>query len=271
MYSKNRKIAGFSLVELSIVIIIIGLLFVGITGGSKLIEQAKLKTVINDLNKIDRIFRVFYTAYNELPGDFEGASNLWSCSNCNGNGDGVIGFTGVFPYTNSEHVKIWKHLEYAELLDQSVTGVMNSSGAYFSNQNAYQFKYNSNAIAVVQDATDAWTKGWMNNYDYRGKNVIHITPVDFGYIGASTALFTPKDLYSIDSKIDDGKPRKGKIYGFNPVRDNNADWDGVNGSSGPFCSLISTKTNVTAAQMDSDEYSLSSDQKLCVITVDLRF
>ena len=55
----NKKHLGFTLVELSIVIIIIGFLIAGISGGKSLIEQAKLNSVISELQKYQLIYNNF--------------------------------------------------------------------------------------------------------------------------------------------------------------------------------------------------------------------
>ena len=48
---KDKK--GFTLIELSIVIILIGLITAGIIAGSSLIQRAKLRTVVSDINKLN--------------------------------------------------------------------------------------------------------------------------------------------------------------------------------------------------------------------------
>ena len=87
---KSNK-SGFSLVELSIVIIIIGLLFVGVSGGSKLIKSAKLNKIMRDISAVDTSFLAFLQAYDAYPGDFKDATTFWGDTGvADGNGDGKI-------------------------------------------------------------------------------------------------------------------------------------------------------------------------------------
>lgn len=63
------KSNGFSLIELSIVLIIIGLIIVGIVGGASLIRSAKTVALINELRGYDTAVNAFYVAKGRLPGD----------------------------------------------------------------------------------------------------------------------------------------------------------------------------------------------------------
>ena len=64
----NNK--AFSLIELSIVLIIIGLLVAGITGGQSLIESAKVQSFYSSLNNYKQAFNTFYVSHGRFPGDF---------------------------------------------------------------------------------------------------------------------------------------------------------------------------------------------------------
>ena len=68
--SQINNLFAFSLIELSIVLIIIGLLVAGITGGASLIESAKIQSVINELRSYKQAVYTFKSIKNRLPGDF---------------------------------------------------------------------------------------------------------------------------------------------------------------------------------------------------------
>src|SRR5258708_17338689 len=90
----NRKIStekGFTLVEIAIVLVIIGLLLGGILKGQEMITQAKIKNVINDLNGITVAITSYQDRYRALPGDDKNATTRWTTqAPASGDGDGVI-------------------------------------------------------------------------------------------------------------------------------------------------------------------------------------
>ena len=79
--SKNIKNSfsnsfAFSLIELSIVLIIIGLLVAGITGGQSLIKSAKLRAFMNELNGWKQAVYTFYASKGRLPGDLNNLGTM---------------------------------------------------------------------------------------------------------------------------------------------------------------------------------------------------
>jgi prepilin-type N-terminal cleavage/methylation domain-containing protein len=66
-----RKIMGFTLVELSIVIVVIGLIIGVVTAGQSLVRQAQIRSVLNDVNKYKTAWNAFKLQYDALPGDYE--------------------------------------------------------------------------------------------------------------------------------------------------------------------------------------------------------
>ena len=70
----NNK--AFSLIELSIVLIIIGLLIAGIIGGQSLIESAKIRSLINDFRYYEQSLYSFKLIKNRLPGDLNGSGKI---------------------------------------------------------------------------------------------------------------------------------------------------------------------------------------------------
>ena len=67
--NSQKSIKAFSLIELSIVLIIIGLLVAGITGGQSLIEAAKIRSFINEATGYKRAIDIFYAKNERLPSD----------------------------------------------------------------------------------------------------------------------------------------------------------------------------------------------------------
>ena len=85
---------GFTLVELSIVLVIIGLLIGGVLKGKAMIENAKLKRVKNDIDSIVAAVYGYQDKYNYLPGDDindrESELGATGCDGSQGDGDGII-------------------------------------------------------------------------------------------------------------------------------------------------------------------------------------
>ena len=100
---------AFSLVELSIVLVILGLLTGGILGGQSLIRAAELRSVSTEAARYTTAVYSFRDKYMALPGDMPNATAFWGAapdcsaqtasgaSTCNGNGDGMLRWGGTNP------------------------------------------------------------------------------------------------------------------------------------------------------------------------------
>ena len=75
-----RSIArGFTLIEIAIVLVIIGLLLGGVLKGEELIRAARVRNLINEQQNIKAAFYGFQDRYRALPGDYGSAANNISC------------------------------------------------------------------------------------------------------------------------------------------------------------------------------------------------
>jgi prepilin-type N-terminal cleavage/methylation domain-containing protein len=82
---------GFTLVEIAIVLVIIGLLLGGILKGQEMITQAKIKNVIADFSGVSAAYHGYQDRYRAIPGDDPGAMR-WA-TGLEGNGNGIVGGT----------------------------------------------------------------------------------------------------------------------------------------------------------------------------------
>ena len=140
----KAKQAGFTLVEIAIVLVIIGLLLGGILKGQEMITQAKIKNVVNDFNGITAAINSYQDRYRALPGDDVNAATRWTSPLAvAGNGNGTFGTPSGAdpgPYVNSYNTAItaaptatqetnlfWWHLRLAGFVG-GTTAVAASSG-----------------------------------------------------------------------------------------------------------------------------------------------
>lgn len=110
-----KKQSGFTLIELAIVLVIIGLLLGGVLKGQELITQARIKNVINDMNSVTVAFQGYRDRYRATPGDDLGATR-WAGAIA-GNGDNTIAGTYnaqiAVPTAADESNLFWDHLRRA--------------------------------------------------------------------------------------------------------------------------------------------------------------
>lgn len=88
----SKRQTGFTLVEIAIVLVIIGLLLGGILKGQEMITQAKIKNIVNDMNGMSAAIYSYQDRYRALPGDELDASTVgrWGAAAFGGDGNGVL-------------------------------------------------------------------------------------------------------------------------------------------------------------------------------------
>jgi prepilin-type N-terminal cleavage/methylation domain-containing protein len=272
IHKKLRQ--GFTLVELSIVIIIIGFLISGISAGASLIKSAKLNSVITEMTSHEQAYFAFITRYGQMPGDFSNANAFWAsgctvtAANCSGNGDGFIKWQmgDLGAGTGDETKRVWKHLFLAGLTtfnpedipDTAYGGALNSGyarlnishpGTKANDSGMYSIitgpsvidNPNANGIGDTfwDDGTTAIYLGSGNAWAGAG----YPNPVGTGGWGAAGGAFAAADASSLDSKIDDGNPDSGSFRAA--LGSQTSDYTGQTCASGGAYSVAATNTYAT--------------------------
>ena len=116
---------GFTLVEIAIVLVIIGVLLGGVLKGQELINNARVKNLANEFRSTQTAIFAFQDKFRALPGDYAGAAATWPSGSpaSSGDGNGII--------AGAETTQAWDHLRRAGLLTGSgaATPVNTFSGA----------------------------------------------------------------------------------------------------------------------------------------------
>ena len=198
-----RKYQAFTLVEMSVVITIIGLIIGGVMVGVSLVDRSRKQATISDLQKFDQAIANFNSKYLGYPGDISVGSSIFGdvgCSvACNGNGNNIIEFRG--PPTEANQA--WEHLSLAGLISQ------------YARYNAgYVIDKNIPSAPVI--GAGYWLVNKMQIFVGASQSAANSNYFDAG-------IFTPDDVRYFDDKIDDGRPGTGIIqartdqYGYTNV------------------------------------------------------
>ncbi|MDE3016874.1 MAG: type II secretion system protein [Pseudomonadota bacterium] len=209
--------SGFTLIEMSIVLAIIGLVIGGIVAGQSLVRAAQIRDMIGEFDSYVKAIKEFQDKYHALPGDMNNATIFWA-NTANGDGNGEIGTssnTGTPTDTpgglanSGEWFLAWQHLSDAGFVQGSFTGTYGAGGA------------SEAVIGTNVPASRLSGGGWTLNYYLNTSGNVGLWSDQYGHLlnfGGSVAknytiggILRPDEALSIDQKIDDGMPGTGSI------------------------------------------------------------
>lgn len=214
--------SGFSLIKLSIVLLIIGLLIGSVLVGKHLIRAAELRTLHSQFEEYMTAVHVFRGKYNCLPGDCNTINEFFdlpvqpcvelgsppSSTACPGDGNGQIANTML----DDEPYGVWQHLAVAGLIPGVFSGSRLSDDQYF--------KEGYNCPTTISDSHCwMWTYSEIGPYSEEKGTLMSTMPTSPSFIAdifdgggfGNYGLVTAAEALQHDLKFDDGDPNTGQV------------------------------------------------------------
>jgi prepilin-type N-terminal cleavage/methylation domain-containing protein len=185
----KRRQHGFTLIEIAIVLVIIGLLLGGVLKGQELINQAKIKKINNDFESMPALVYAYQDRYKVLPGDDKQATTRWGTTgNAVNNADGNLSYKidGDFDAATGTTVEsryFWQHMRLA---------------GFIAGDTKSQDQGANSVGGILGVQTNAGPTA---------------TPDLNGLVFCSSNL-TGKFAVAVDAQFDDGAPNTGSVRGY---------------------------------------------------------
>lgn len=233
----KRPQQGFTLIEIAIVLVIIGLLLGGLLKGQELITGARVRNLISQQDGIKTAFFGFQDRFRALPGDYAAADSNINCGAVpcpDGDGNGRIEAPNAAG--TQEGVLVWTHLAAAGFLNGSYTTAAKPAPVFATTNSP------ANPYGVYLELI------WDANYG----NPATVQPTKHNL---KTGNQIPVDILAeIDRKIDDGQPYAGALQftSWGPQNNNPADTkqtDATCVTAGGAWNVTGGSTNCGAASL----------------------
>lgn len=181
-----KKQQGFTLIEVALVLVVIGLILGGLLKGQALIDNARARTMATQIDNISAAWYGFIDRYQAIPGDFKTADTRIEASMGKGDGNGRIN-------TAKEAAQVWQHLSAAGF----VAGNFDGDG-------------NSGTLGDTACANSTCPQN-----PYGGFMKVSSSNSGSGPLQLITGAGIPsRILMQLDSKLDDGNANTGRFQVF---------------------------------------------------------
>jgi Tfp pilus assembly protein FimT len=224
LFKDHDSQSAFILIELAIVVVVLGLLIIGVVGGSSIIDSANLKSQISEITQFDTAANTFMLEYNALPGDLARDDaieygfdvSVYSNDSVVHNQNGIInmyytnnisqsvfnsGHTAMY-YNWGEPMFFFIHMSNAELLNYNFFEQGYSSGeGQQSGTHGPALKIGNKSYFIVVNTSKSGQLYYL----------MGVREGFTGHYGGRLGGLTPKLGNNIDKKLDDGNPKRGNI------------------------------------------------------------
>lgn len=226
----NRQ-QGFTLVEMAIVLVIIGLLLGGILKGQELITSARVRNIADQNSGVQAAYYGFIDRYRQVPGDWGSANAAQSIPDVTtgGNADGRLNDAGAGDWV--EALALWEHLSKSGFIQGNYVGGTaqpNQNDTNRAPRNAF------NGFLMLYRSTDYYDAGTATDK----LNLV---------LGAGIPVNV---LAELDRKIDDGLPQTGVLR------------HGVT-ASGTFGSISESTTTCVDTTPTPPIWDIATNTQLC--------
>lgn len=250
----NKK--GFTLIELSIVLSIIGLLTGGILVAQNLINTVKGQAFIRQIQQFDIAVGNFQARYGKLPGDselFDGDGNGY-IEDGTGLDDGNGQSIAVMTY-DGEMANFWRHLQLTGFSGEGGTFTPTVGSGGFSiggaSINSPKSKQGKDAGVIASNCSSEGVEG--NCYTFANWTGL---AAGFAVHNNAKPAFTPADALAIDTKIDDGNPQMGAVQNRVTIYAN-----------GNFPISLDCDNQDSGPSFGTEAYSLENSSTSCFLAV----
>lgn len=237
MNNNKTNLSAFTLIEMSIVLVIIALIVAGVMQGVDVLENSKRMAIVSDMQQYKAAYDQFKEKYYSPPGDMSDAESVWGVAKTNnGDGDNLIERNA-----NNDDYLAWQHLGLSNFINGYWTGSLSGT----------------NVEPDLDIPAGPYTKTAYRMFNSTSKILVPANAITFGRVRSShnvdVGVLTPKQALSIDQKIDDKNPSEGQFITTSGVT--------------PAGGAIAVTQCVTAgASEELDTYNVSNKLGQCILT-----